>query len=62
VPYNAYLSKKYKAHINLEACTTIKSVKYIYKYLYKGHDCAEIEVIETNELIHDEIATYLDMR
>ena len=31
VPYNTYLSQKYQAHINLEACTTIKSVKYLFK-------------------------------
>ena len=24
--------------INVEVCTTVKSVKYIYKYVYKGYD------------------------
>jgi len=38
VPYNPYLLAKYDAHINVEVCSTIKSVKYIYKYVYKGHD------------------------
>ena len=62
VPYNPYLSKKYKAHINLEACTSIKSVKYLFKYVYKGHDCANIEVTESNEFDHDEVSMYLDAR
>ena len=38
VPYNPYLSTKYNAHINVEICSTIKAVKYLYKYIYKGHD------------------------
>jgi len=62
VPYNTYLSQKYQAHINLEACTTIKSVKYLFKYVYKGHDCANIQVTETNQLHHDEVATFIDAR
>ena len=28
VPYNKDLLKKYRAHINIEACATVKSVKY----------------------------------
>ncbi|XP_057290909.1 uncharacterized protein LOC130613606 [Hydractinia symbiolongicarpus] len=61
VPYNPWLSKKYNAHINLEACMSVKSVKYLYKYIYKGHDCANIEI---NERIidHDEVQTFLDAR
>ncbi|XP_072047483.1 uncharacterized protein [Amphiura filiformis] len=62
VPYNPWLSKKYKAHINLEACMSIKSVKYIFKYVYKGHDCANIEVQETSQPDHDEVSTFLDVR
>ena len=28
VPYNPYLLRKYGAHINVEVCTSLKSVKY----------------------------------
>ncbi|GFS55557.1 helitron_like_N domain-containing protein [Trichonephila inaurata madagascariensis] len=35
VPYNPYLTKKYNAHINMEICSSIKS---ICKYVYKGHN------------------------
>jgi hypothetical protein len=31
VPYNSFLSTKYDCHINVEICTTVKAVKYIYK-------------------------------
>ncbi|XP_077977577.1 uncharacterized protein LOC144433142 [Glandiceps talaboti] len=38
VPYNPYLSTKYQAHINVEVCSSVTAVKYLYKYVYKGHD------------------------
>jgi hypothetical protein len=38
VPYNKFLLLKYNAHINVEVCTSVKAVKYIYKYIYKGFD------------------------
>ena len=60
VPYCPWLTMKYNAHINVEACMSLKSVKYLYKYVYKGHDCANIEIDEI--LNHDEIKTYLDAR
>ena len=56
IPYNAYLLKKYQAHINVEVCTTVKSFKYIFKYIWKGHDCT------TAEMSLDEIKRYLDLR
>ena len=33
VPYNAYLLAKFDCHINVEICSTIKAVKYLYKYI-----------------------------
>ena len=60
VPYNPFLSKKYNAHINVEACVSIKSVKYIYKYIYKGHDVAHIQINE--RIDHNEIITFVDGR
>ena len=60
VPYCPWLSKKFNAHINLEACMSIRSVKYLYKYVYKGHDSANVEINE--QLEHDEIKTFLNAR
>ena len=65
VPYNPWLSKKYESHINLEACMTVKSVKYLFKYVYKGHDCANIQMCQNTKpsrLDHDEILLHLDAR
>ena len=36
VPYNKNLLLMFNAHINVEICTSVKSVKYIYKYIFKG--------------------------
>jgi PIF1-like helicase/Helitron helicase-like domain at N-terminus len=44
VPYNPKLLLRYNAHINVEVCTSLRAVKYIYKYCYKGFDCASIRV------------------
>jgi hypothetical protein len=44
VPYNPYLLLKYNCHINVEICSSITAVKYIYKYVYKGHDRALVSV------------------
>jgi len=30
----------YKCHINVEVCSSITAMKYLYKYVYKGHDRA----------------------
>ena len=43
VPYNPYLLLKFNAHINVDICSTVSAVKYLYKYVYKGHDRAFIE-------------------
>ena len=71
VPFNKYLLVKYQAYINLDVCSSMKSVKYIFKYVYKGHDCAMMEVndrpcIDNAEEMqvdnHDEIKQFLSCR
>uniref|UniRef100_UPI00358F6195 uncharacterized protein n=1 Tax=Myxine glutinosa TaxID=7769 RepID=UPI00358F6195 len=62
VPFNAYLLKKYRAHINIEVCASIKSIKNLFKYVYKGHDCASIEIRERGRVEVDEVKTYLGCR
>lgn len=57
VPYNAFLLLKYQCHINVEVCSTTKAVKYLYKYIYKGHDKALVDVDG-----FDEITRYIDSR
>ncbi|GBM29649.1 hypothetical protein AVEN_125296-1 [Araneus ventricosus] len=58
VPYNPWLSKKFNTHINVE-CASIKSVKYLYEYVYKGHDAVSIRFENENTLDHDEILSFL---
>ena len=36
--------KKFDAHVNVEVCSSVKTVKYLFKYAYKGHDCANLEL------------------
>lgn len=45
VPYNKYLTLKYNCHINVEACTSLRAVKYIYK----GFDCARVVIGQGND-------------
>jgi len=44
VPYNLYMSLLFKCHINVEVCTFVTAVKYLYKYVYKGHDRAQVDI------------------
>lgn len=48
VPHNVDLLIKYNAHINVEICNTAKSIKYLYKYVYKGHDRADVAYTRTS--------------
>lgn len=63
VPYNPYLSLKYEAHINVECCSSVKSIKYIFKYVYKGYDAAIVKVQENDGTYNwDEVETYKNNR
>lgn len=56
VPNNNGLTKLLNSHINVECVSSVKAIKYIYKYTYKGHDRASV-LIE-----NDEIKAYQDCR
>ena len=44
IPYNPLLSLIFDGHINIEVVFSVKSVKYIYKYITKGPDRAIFKV------------------
>jgi PIF1-like helicase/Helitron helicase-like domain at N-terminus len=58
VCHSKYLIWKYRCHINVESIASVKAVKYIYKYVYKGHDRTTMQF----GTAHDEIRHYLDAR
>lgn len=61
VPCNPYLIKNYNVYVNIEIFSSIKSIKYIFKYTYKSCDCATV-VCEGNGqrwITWDKIKTFL---
>jgi hypothetical protein len=50
VPYNLCLIRRYKAHINVEICTTVQAIKYIHKYVYKGRNKITLKIADTDEI------------
>lgn len=40
VPHNPLISKMFNAHINVEYCHSVKSIKCVLKYVHKGNDMA----------------------
>ncbi|RCV12177.1 hypothetical protein SETIT_2G248800v2 [Setaria italica] len=66
VPYNTYLLRTFNCHINVEACGSIKYVKYLFKYIYNGYDRASVAMREGDKLDDkgnvDEIKQYRDAR
>ncbi|KAG5521131.1 hypothetical protein RHGRI_033625 [Rhododendron griersonianum] len=53
----------FNCHINVEVCSTIKAVKYLYKYIYKGHDKVIYRLVTTPEDENvDEIRQFHDAR
>ena len=58
VPHNCGITCKNHCHINTECCVSIRSVKYIHKYVYKGPDQATLEIGDKHNV--DEISQNLD--
>ena len=68
VPYNPILLMRYYCHINVEVCSNIKCAKYLYKYVFKGHDRVSISIdqarvnMDGQPLVFNEIKQYRDGR
>ncbi|XP_060879154.1 uncharacterized protein LOC132951353 [Metopolophium dirhodum] len=56
VPYNPVLLRTFSAHINVEITSSIKSIKYVCKYVTKGSDHAAFRLGKTDNT--DEIKIY----
>ena len=56
VPYCPLLTKTFNAHINVEFCNSVKSIKYVCKYVNKGSDAAMFALQQQN--VHDEVTNY----
>ena len=55
VPYNKLLLRSMNCHCNVELCMSIKSIKYVLKYVHKGCDQAMF-TLQSNQV--DEISDY----
>lgn len=49
VPCNKFLLLYFRSHINVEVCGTVKAKKYLYKYVCKGYDQANVRVMSDNQ-------------
>lgn len=52
VPYNPYLLSKFNCHCNVEICSSLHAVKYLFKYVYKGPDMVSGEIRDDEDEIH----------
>ena len=59
VPYNKLLLRSMNCHCNVELCMSIKSIKYVLKYVHKGCDQAMFALRSSRV---DEISDYQNAR
>lgn len=62
VPYNPWLLRQLNCHINVEICTSVKSIKYVLKYVHKGSDQATFRINDENKSSEDEIQNFVNAR
>ncbi|SGY56310.1 BQ5605_C006g04125 [Microbotryum silenes-dioicae] len=60
VPTNLFLASKYNCRVNVEIASGVAAIKYLYKYVYKGHDHTSFTIDEPEA--QDEINNFLDAR
>ena len=60
VPHNPWLLRQLNCHVNVEICTSVRSIKYVLKYVHKGTDQATFQV--NNDSTNDEIKNFVNAR
>lgn len=59
IPHNSYLLALIDCHINVEICSTLKLVKYLYKYVFKGPDLINFKITDQDSSSNvDEISDF----
>ena len=62
VPFNPMLSLKHDCHINIEVCSSVDGVKYVFMYVYKGSDRQMVRADQLIQAGEDEVAAFQDLR
>jgi hypothetical protein len=65
IPFNLSLLMLYNCHINVKIYSSIKAMKYLYKYIYKGPDGASYSVNKSDngdKVVIDDIKWFRDAR
>lgn len=66
VPYNPALSFRYQCHLNTEICTSLGSIKYLFKYITKPADHLSVRLSANGTVDglpgRDEVTEYIDGR
>lgn len=63
VAYSPILLLMFDAHINCEVVSSSqRAVKYIFKYIFKGYDVANLKVMKDDVLHYDEVANFINSR
>ncbi|PNX92871.1 ATP-dependent DNA helicase PIF1 [Trifolium pratense] len=61
VPYNPALLMRYQGHVNVEYCNKSNAIKYLFKYVNKGPDRANLQIKDGQQPAPiDEIKRYYD--
>ena len=57
MPYNLYLLRRFSSYINVEIYSIITIIKYVFKYIFKNYNLAQINIKDRNKT-----KAYLDSR